>query len=298
MAIDLGLGQNHRRLSLRESTSFRGAKGDDGFVSRCLTSLFAKFRMVGPLSKFASKTLRSIRKRTDPAAALRYRMRDLSDEDLEIILSVDGLTMVAPERLHAYLEAARHVVRHGVPGAIVECGVWRGGATVAAIRALQSLDVADRDIYLYDTFEGMNEPGVHDVRHDGEPAILKFNRLKIDRDRSDWCRAELEGVQQAVLATGYPAERIHFIKGKVEETIPEQAPERIAVLRLDTDWYESTRHELEHLFPRLVQGGVLLLDDYGYWQGARRAVDEYLAEQQIPMFLARCDDTGRVGVKQ
>jgi hypothetical protein len=225
-------------------------------------------------------------------------MRDIADEDLDIILSVNGLTMVAPERLHAFLEATRHVVKHGLPGAIVECGVWRGGATVAAIRALQRMGVTDREIYLYDTFEGMNEPGVHDVRHDGEPAILKFNRLRIDRDRSDWCRADLEGVQQAVLATGYPAKRIHFIKGKVEETIPGRAPKQIAVLRLDTDWYESTRHELEHLFPRLVSGGLLLLDDYGYWQGARRAVDEYLEANQDPLFLARCDDTGRVGVKR
>jgi hypothetical protein len=87
-----------------------------------------------------------------------------------------------------------------------------------------------------------------------------------------------------------------LIAGKVEETLPEHAPESIALLRLDTDWYESTRHELEHLFPRVVAGGVLLLDDYGHWKGSRKAVDEYFAAQGITMLLNRVDYTGRLGI--
>ena len=90
---------------------------------------------------------------------------------------------------------------------------------------------------------------------------------------------------------------MRFVPGRVEETIPEAAPERIAVLRLDTDWYESTRHELEHLFPRLAVGGVLIIDDYGHWQGARRAVDEYLAASGARLLLSRIDYTGRMAVK-
>ena len=95
-------------------------------------------------------------------------------------------------------------------------------------------------------------------------------------------------------ATGYPAERLHFVEGKVEDTIPEQAPERIALLRLDTDWYESTRHELEHLYPRLSPGGVLIIDDYGHWEGARQAVDEYFKGE---VYLHRIDYTGRLAIK-
>jgi O-methyltransferase len=253
--------------------------------------------MVRSLSTLAVKTWRSVLKRASRRTALQHRMRDIASQDLAILYEVDGLTMVGPERLYAFIEAVRHVVKCGIPGAIVECGVWRGGATITAIRALQSVGETRRQIYLYDTFEGMNAPSVFDVKHSGEPASLKFQELRIDPDRSNWCRAELDGVRQVVLATGYPRERIHFIKGKVEDTLPAHAPEEIAVLRLDTDWYESTRWELVHLFPRLVSGGVLLLDDYGYWQGARRAVDEYLAAHQSNLFLARCDDTGRVGVK-
>ncbi|MGA2717069.1 MAG: TylF/MycF/NovP-related O-methyltransferase [Bryobacteraceae bacterium] len=93
------------------------------------------------------------------------------------------------------------------------------------------------------------------------------------------------------------AARVHFIRGKVEETIPSQAPESIALLRMDTDWYESTRHELEHLFPRLSPGGILIIDDYGDWQGARRATDEFLANHAPALFLSRIDDTGRLAVK-
>ncbi len=99
-------------------------------------------------------------------------------------------------------------------------------------------------------------------------------------------------------STGYPEERLHFVKGKVEETIPGDLPGKIALLRLDTDWYESTRHELEHLWPLLVPGGVLIIDDYGHWAGARRAVDEFFADRVDAPLLNRVDYTARVGVKR
>ena len=89
----------------------------------------------------------------------------------------------------------------------------------------------------------------------------------------------------------------NFIKGKVENTLPEYAPKQIALLRLDTDWYESTKHELIHLFPRLVSGGVLIIDDYGYWIGAKKAVDEYFSQTKTKILLNRIDQTGRIAVK-
>jgi O-methyltransferase len=104
-------------------------------------------------------------------------------------------------------------------------------------------------------------------------------------------------VRQAVLSTGYDAARLHFVKGKVEDTLPAEAPPQICLLRLDTDWYESTRHELRHLYPRLARGGVLIIDDYGHWQGARQATDEYLAEQRIPLLLNRIDYGARIALK-
>jgi hypothetical protein len=94
----------------------------------------------------------------------------------------------------------------------------------------------------------------------------------------------------------YPPEKVHFIKGLVENTVPDNAPERISILRLDTDWYESTRHELEHLYPRLVSGGVLIIDDYGYWRGSTQAVDEFLEATRERLLLLRAS-TGRIAVK-
>jgi O-methyltransferase len=99
------------------------------------------------------------------------------------------------------------------------------------------------------------------------------------------------------LATGYPRERIHFVKGMVEDTLPQEAPEQVALLRLDTDFYKSTKHELVHLYPRISRGGILILDDYGVFRGAQQATDEYFRECDVEMFLTRVDEAVRLGVK-
>lgn len=112
-----------------------------------------------------------------------------------------------------------------------------------------------------------------------------------------WAIASLDDVKRNVRLTRYPEERITFVKGPVEQTLNATAPDHIAVLRLDTDWYESTKAELDHLYPRLAIGGVLIIDDYGHWQGARRAVDEYFAARGEHPFLHRTDYTGRVMIK-
>jgi O-methyltransferase len=122
----------------------------------------------------------------------------------------------------------------------------------------------------------MSPPTDHDVSLDGQVAAEKFSATRLGADASDWCRASIEEVERNVLETGFPPSRLHLIKGKVEDTLPGQAPRGdIAILRLDTDWYASTKHELIHLYPRLISRGVLIIDDYGHWAGARRAVDEY-----------------------
>jgi hypothetical protein len=152
-----------------------------------------------------------------------------------------------------------------------------------------------RDLYLYDTYDGMPPPTDADRDFQGHAAADQL--ASQSKDAMVWARAQFDEVRANMTSTGYPAERIVYVQGKVEDTIPGQVPERIALLRLDTDWYESTRHEMEHLFPRLVPGGVLILDDYGHWEGARKAVDEYLARCEKPLLLARVDAAGRIAVK-
>ncbi|WP_329037874.1 TylF/MycF family methyltransferase [Streptomyces sp. NBC_00178] len=219
---------------------------------------------------------------------------DYDDEAKDIIRAVKPYTMTSPERLNAFVLATRHVVKHGIPGDIVECGVWRGGSMQACAKTLLSLGDTGRDLYLFDTYEGMTPPTAEDLRRDGRPAQELLDAQ--GKDRPIWAVASLEDVQAGFEQVPYPKDRIHYVQGKVEDTVPEQAPERISVLRLDTDWYASTKHELKHLYGRLVSGGVLLIDDYGYWQGSRQAVDEFLEETGEQLLLLRMDE-GRIAVK-
>jgi hypothetical protein len=237
--------------------------------------------------------LKTIRRR----CRLHKVMRDLSTEDRDIIERVLPFTMLSPDRLYAFMQATRHVVRTNVPGGIVECGVWKGGAVMASLLTMRQMNRADRDYFLYDTFAGMPAPTAADKQYDGEALAAAFAKRQLSEDTSSWCRGEFSEVERNIRSAGYEASRIQFVKGRVEETIPRVMPEQIAVLRLDTDWYASTRHELEHLYPRLSAGGVLIVDDYGHWRGARQAVDEYFESHKIPMLLHRTDYTGRVGVK-
>jgi len=238
--------------------------------------------------------------RVDVAAIEPTPTRDVPTDftrmEEETYKAVAPFTMTTPERVQSLVAATQHLVTAHVTGAIVECGVWKGGSMMAIARTLLELGVTDRDLYLFDTFEGMTEPTDDDtlVATGGSAASVLATE---PRDSRVWAYAGLDEVKANVARVGYDPERIHFVKGPVEETLPARAPGEIALLRLDTDWYQSTKHELVHLYPRLVVGGVLILDDYGSWVGARKAVDEYLAEEGIDLLLHRIDTTGRIALK-
>jgi O-methyltransferase len=221
---------------------------------------------------------------------------DFQQREIDLYEEVAPYTLTPATAIVALADAVRYVSTNRVPGAIVECGVWRGGSMRAVTRTLLDLGETDVDLYLFDTFEGMSEPTDKDVMWTGERADAVLARES--KESNFWARASLDEVREVMYALSYPKSKIHFIKGKVEDTIPEQAPDEIALLRLDTDWYESTKHELEHLYPRLVPGGVLILDDYGWWRGAGRATDEYFQENGSAPLLVRIDHEGRrVAVK-
>lgn len=227
----------------------------------------------------------------------------LDPEDRRIVEAALPYTMTGVARLSAVIDAVRYCVRRDVPGAFVECGVWKGGSMLATILTLQAEGVDDRDVYLFDTFTGMTAPTERDVSRFDPPAEQTWNRAAQTSERP-WAELfEAAGFDERSVcatleATGYRPDRVHLVAGDVEETLPASAPEQVALLRLDTDWYESTRHELVHLYPRVPYGGVLIVDDYGHWQGCREAVDEYFAgEVPMPM-LTRIDYTGRIAVKQ
>jgi len=214
---------------------------------------------------------------------------DFSEDDIAVCRAVRRQTMTSPERIVALMEAVRHVSRNRVPGAIVECGVWRGGSMMAVALTLEKLQDRSRDLLLFDTFEGMSPPGSNDVDLRGTHADLAAPTGSFS--------ASAEQVAANLASTGYPMQRVHLIKGKVEDTIPSRAADEIALLRLDTDWYESTMHELRHLYPRLSRGGVLIVDDYGHWKGAKDAVDAYFEQNSPRPLLSRIDYTCRSCVK-
>jgi O-methyltransferase len=219
--------------------------------------------------------------------------REFTNEESEIIRQVRPWTMTSVERIYALIQGVRYVTGNAIEGAIVECGVWKGGSMAAVARTLMSLGDSTRELYLFDTFEGMSEPTSVDVDYSGKPAVDVLRE-----DEGYKCaNAPLNKVKEVLQGTGYPLDRIHFVPGKVEDTIPGSAPASISLLRLDTDWYESTKHELVHLFPRLTRNGVIIIDDYGHWRGSRQACDEYFAEKNISILLNRIDYTGRMALK-
>lgn len=222
---------------------------------------------------------------------------DVSAGTNAVIARVSPFTMTGAERVAALCSAVEYVAKHDISGDFVECGVWRGGSCMAAALSFLQAGKTNVDFFLFDTFAGMPAPSDLDrVISTGETAVSVLARS--DRRNSDvWAIAPVDDVSRNLAETGYPFEKFHLVVGKVEETVPQYAPDRICILRLDTDWYESTRHELIHLFPRLAIGGVLIIDDYGHWAGARQAVDEYFAEHKVRILLNRIDYTGRIGVK-
>jgi O-methyltransferase len=221
---------------------------------------------------------------------------DFDLTDMELFRAVAPFTMTGPERIFALRRATEYVVRHEIPGDIVECGVWRGGSMMTVALTLLRLRTQPRRLHLFDTFEGMPPPTEFDRSLYGESAASLL--ANSDPAQSHiWGVAGLDGVKAAMRSTGYAEENMVFVQGRVEKTLPDAAPAQIALLRLDTDWYESTYHELVCLYPRLSVGGVLIIDDYGHWQGARRAVDQYLEERRLKILLNRIDYTARLAIK-
>lgn len=222
--------------------------------------------------------------------------RDMEPEFVDLYEAAREYTLTSVECLYALFQAVRYVHANNIPGDMVECGVWRGGSAMMMALTLRALGDTSRKVYLYDTYAGMTRPGEHDIRsRDGAEQISRWEVFERD-GHNEWTYAALDEVKANMARTGYPTEQMVFIEGDVMETLPRTAPEKIALLRLDTDWYESTYHELLHLHPRLSPKGVLVIDDYGAYEGSRKATDKYFTDTGIPAFLGRIDTAARIAI--
>ena len=206
-------------------------------------------------------------------------------------------TMTSIERMYALFKSVNYVLDNHIQGEFVECGVWKGGSSMMIAHTLKARKSVERKIFLYDTFEGMSTPSDMDVSYAGESAAELLSRQQKNDKDSVWCFSPIDEVKKNIESTGYPMELLQFVKGKVEDTLLHTWPGKISLLRLDTDWYESTRKEMEVLYPLLEEKGVLIIDDFGHWEGAKKAVTEYFNAQSYKPFLQRIDDTGIIMIK-
>jgi hypothetical protein len=197
----------------------------------------------------------------------------------DAVLKSADYSMTSGRRLaHTYV-TVQELDANNIEGDIVECGVWKGGQIISAYLANTQ---TKRKFWLFDTFEGMTQPTEHDFRlqADGVTRGYAKDSGKAKRGFDQWCRSEIQEVQQNLSKFNMPMEQTTFVKGDIVQTLnnPSNVPNKIALLRLDTDWYESTLKELKVLWPKLVIGGYMVLDDYGSWQGSKKAFHEVFGD--------------------
>jgi hypothetical protein len=198
------------------------------------------------------------------------------------------------ERMWSLIQSFHHVRQESLVGDFVECGVWKGGNIILLKKLIEQFNLK-KNIYGFDTFEGMVEPSFYDVNYNNKSAKKMFDEHK--KKGIGFAMCSLDDVKRNIKKNTKP-DNIFLIKGKVENTLKnkKKLPKKISILRLDTDFYESTKIQLEILFPRLVKGGVLIVDDYGFWKGAKKAVDEYFCDYR--QFMHYVDHSCRLLIKK
>lgn len=186
-------------------------------------------------------------------------------------------------------EAILYCVKNQIQGSYVECGVMTGSHPILACNTIIQNRLPIIDIFMFDAYEGLTKPCKYDystkdpVFHMTNDEVIKHWETQQNENINEWCYCSLENVKDNVYKTNYPTDKLHFIKGDVMETLLEEQniPDKISILRLDTDWYESSKFELEKLYHNVVDGGIVILDDYFHWDGQRRATDEFFQENNI-----------------
>jgi len=210
--------------------------------------------------------------------------------------TIQRFTFTTPAMLLALDSAIRYIVDNEVPGDIVECGVWRGGTLQAAALLTQQLDHS-RHIWGYDTFsETWESPSANDALTSA-PEVDLSQLTEFASESIDPLVSE-EAVTRLLLATGVPEPQIHLVKGLVQETLAQEKPQQISLLRLDTDLYDSTRVELQELYDLVAPGGVIILDDYAKFTGPTKALHEFLNERRLFPLLNRLDEQGCMFIKE
>ena len=219
-------------------------------------------------------------------------------ENLYRICKKESLN-ISKERFLTLYQSINYVFKNDIQGDFVECGIFKGGSSMmmAHMLAEQFQSQKNQKIWMYDTFEGMANASKYDENIDNQKAFIELDRIKKKENLNDiWAYSSLDYAKNNLKKTNIDEDKLIYIKGLVEETLYKRKPKEIALLRLDTDFYESTKSELEILYPLLQKGGILIIDDYGHWKGCKKAVDEYFLNKK-DIFFQQIDYSGIVGVK-
>ena len=212
---------------------------------------------------------------------------------IKLINISSKFSMTGHQRMYLLSQAILNAKNNKLEGDFVECGVWRGG-NILLYKLLNDFYKLNKKIFAYDTFEGKTSPEDVDIDYRGKSAHKHLLENKKSENLPNiHCFSTIDSVKKNILKYSN-LKNINFIAGPVEKTLllEKNLPKKISVLRLDTDFYVSTKIELEILYPRLIHGGVLIIDDYGHWQGCQQAVDEYFSKDFVTSRFERLDYTG------
>lgn len=223
---------------------------------------------------------------------------EISKDHLETISRIKPFTMTTDERIYMLIKSVEYIIARNIPGDFVECGVWRGGSVMAIAQTLKNLGVTNRKIWLYDTFDGMTEPSESDLDWSGKIAKdVLLKQKKVDEKLNTHAFASINAVKKNLRTIDYNFDNYIFVEGDVKETLMRNFPKSISLLRLDTDWYDSTLVELQQLFPLLEKDGIIILDDFGQWAGSRKAATEYFDSLDVKYLMNIVDKGARLIIK-
>ena len=213
------------------------------------------------------------------------KIAELSKKDYELINLIKNYSMTPKIRIYNLMQALKHLKIKKIEGDYVECGVWKGGNILLFKKFLESENSRQRNIYAFDTFEGMTDPDKNDFEISTNNTAIKLLQKDKNKKTNVWGICNLDQVKKNISKHTKDLNNIYFIKGDVEKTLNEikNIPEKISLLRLDTDWYKSTKKELEVLYEKVSSGGVIIIDDYGHWGGSKKAVDEFFSNKYVWM---------------
>lgn len=211
---------------------------------------------------------------------------ELNIDDKKLINLIQKYSMTPQIRIFNLLQSLRHIKYKKIEGDYVECGVWKGGNIILFKKFIENEDRDSiKNIFAFDTYEGMTEPDEND--YDISSKVSANVLLKGDKTKQTnlWGVCSLENVKKNILENVNNMKNIKFIKGRVENTLnlDSNLPDKISLLRLDTDWYSSTKKELEVLYSKVSSGGIIIIDDYGHWGGSKKAVDNFFLNKYVWM---------------